>query len=468
MKLHLPKRLLTALLAAFTAISLSTGSTAWGAWSGNSYYVTGNDEISTASGTFDSSAASKLFLRVDNPAGTPSTQSATISSLTLADKETAYTFEINGHWSASNKKFTNLIISSLSSNTDNATLNIETGNVVSINSLSGTLNNLTNAGSLTLGTAAIQDGAFTINTLTNSGALHVADNTTVTITGTLRNTGTLTGGIGAALISNVTADSTFTYGGLNIETNQAATWDYLTNSMIYGQNATVGIESTGGSVQFAKDSSTLENITITLNSLSATGGTTSISGAEGVSVTGNLQNLELNNSQTLQIGQNVNLTYSGTANNAFGIAIGNGTLVVDGGTLSTESLIMKHFNWNRASRLDILNGGLVEVTGNVAADYKKGSVRLAHWPIGSGGKAIVNVTNGEFRVLNTSINMGDDGAADVTVGTQGILNVKGIRMKEGAELTVQGILNLGSDGITNPQADSVIEITGGASGRIVL
>lgn len=31
MKLHLPKRLLTALLAAFTAISLSTGSTAWGA-----------------------------------------------------------------------------------------------------------------------------------------------------------------------------------------------------------------------------------------------------------------------------------------------------------------------------------------------------------------------------------------------------------------------------------------------------
>lgn len=30
MKLHLPKRLLTALLAAFTAISLSTGSNAWG------------------------------------------------------------------------------------------------------------------------------------------------------------------------------------------------------------------------------------------------------------------------------------------------------------------------------------------------------------------------------------------------------------------------------------------------------
>ena len=30
MKLHLPKRILTALLAAFTAISLSTGSAAWG------------------------------------------------------------------------------------------------------------------------------------------------------------------------------------------------------------------------------------------------------------------------------------------------------------------------------------------------------------------------------------------------------------------------------------------------------
>ena len=147
MKLHLPKLLLTAVLAACTAPA------AWAtdAWSGtashnDAWTVQNGDNIDTA--TADPNGDNNLFLRDEAGATNIS------ANLTVSDLGKAYTLKIQGHWQNANN-FDKLTIGTLTLNDADATLEISANNSVYFNSITA---NPTCAGINVYGTLELASG----------------------------------------------------------------------------------------------------------------------------------------------------------------------------------------------------------------------------------------------------------------------------------------------------------------------
>ena len=254
MKLHLPKRLLTALLAAFTAISFSTGSNAWGAaetvsssitWSeatetknyqaGEYLTVQGNGVTLTIDGGTITGAAtlslknnanviinddsnvtiSRLVTHDSGSGGTSESVTLNGGVLNITDSDTGsnnfWTAVLIGHWGSSpstslnvNGGQLNVLNGTVQLGFDSAGSMVVTGGTANIKKLN------VNKGSLTLSGGRLNIG---------SGGLVGGANQTATLTG-----GTL--GVldaGGWSLGNVTT----TIGTITIDTN---VWDAATNT----------------------------------------------------------------------------------------------------------------------------------------------------------------------------------------------------------------------------------------------
>ncbi len=276
----------------------------------------------------------------------------------------------------------------------------------------------------------------TLGDLTVGGNLHVSDNVTIEVMGDCILNGTVTGGDGAAIFCNVAADTAHTFNDITV-TSSASYRQNLIGSAADGYqmridgDTAIDVESSGNKLNISTGSDT--PVTVTLNSLDLTTGTTLLEAGANVSVTGNIGAADYHD-RSLSVGKNVHLTYSG-------LVMRTSTLTIEGGTVKAESLMLG--NSSRASSVININDGLLEVTGSSAATYKAGNIRLAHW----GVDTYLNIDGGEFRALDAEVSMGDDGRAHISI-TEGAMNVAGIRTKNGSSLNMTGgELNIGSGGI---------------------
>ena len=339
---------------------------------------------------------------------------------------------------------------------------------------------LTGAPTLTLGGT----GTITFTTdqqfgdLTIAGKVHLAENVAVEVTGDVVEIGgNLTIAQGASIYTNVAANTAKTFqGGMSVNMNKAWKAEYVNAGenpgniiAVVGESATADVALSGSSsVQFSKSST--GDVTITLGSFNCgtTAGTQSISATDGTNVVGNFDGqLRLASNQNLTIGKGVSLSYKqSTADTGTGgraLALENASLTISGGRITAETLIMGDGGYNRTSNLSIDNGGYLEITSDNNSNGKHGAICLNHW---SGSTANVSVLDGEFRSLAAKVNVSQDGnATNVTIGEQGAMNIKGIRMHNNTNITVSGKLNLGTLAIENATSGSVT-INGGVLGAL--
>ena len=234
MKLHLPKRLFTALLAAISFIApaaLTLGSTAWGAdgWEyKNSWYTynigTPGDAMhqtidATTSFTYSNTTytpGDTYRIWSDNASDSSVAQNLTVNTLLMKNNDSVTI--TTGDW-GNKKAFNAMTIESLQvADSGKAKVTIGGNNTVNINAVTGTLSSVTNNGTLTLGT----------------------ENSTINLSGTITNTGTMT------LNGNISLDSAIKGAGSVTVTGALTLTDYnnLYNlSCTYADGATSGFRT---------------------------------------------------------------------------------------------------------------------------------------------------------------------------------------------------------------------------------
>ena len=312
-----------------------------------------------------------------------------------------------------------------------------------------------------------------LNNLSIYGHLHVADNVTIEVTGQfLEWEGCLiTGGTGAGLYgsSNAAEVEKVTTGGVSLNIDKAWKEDYLGGGVAVGENATASVSFDGtGEVKFLKTASASGEVTVTLNSLNVgtTAGEQSISAGTGANVVGAFDGqLKLENSQVFTVGKGVSLSYKQAEDSSGGraIVLGHGSLVIDGGSVVAESICLADGGYNKRSNLTITNGGYLGITTADNDNGKWGGICLSHW---MGSAVNVLIEDGEFRALDGKVSVVHDGnsVSHLTIGRDGAMNVKGLRMGTQANVMVVGKLNLGSVGVENHSGSFVVD--GGTLGAL--
>lgn len=317
----------------------------------------------------------------------------------------------------------------------------------------------------------------------------LADGVVIEVTGTYTHLGgTITQGNGSGIYTSVAANTEYTSGNVTIQSTQdfkRNCIDTQSKNVMLAENADVRVSFAGSDiVSFSKSPSVAGSLNVNMVDLSlADNSTMELRAGEGVSVVGNYAatdtpNLYLNSGKTLVVGNGVSLTYASTLTpeeiggsgsqsdiTRFGIGMSNAVLVVDGGTVTSDSIGASNEGW--PSTLEVKNGGLLNITGEVDAGHKNGSVRLAHW----GVTTTFNMDHGgEFRVLNAIANIGDDGRTHLTANNASVINLKGLRMANNCRVNINSgsMLNLGVSGITNPtnNANTGFTVTGGVLGAL--
>ncbi len=234
MKLHLPKRLLTALLAAFTAISLSTGSTAWGGWdkshgdyvaNGGIYYVAKDgDESGELTLREESvSAADKgteYFIQPGN-----ATSISTIGTFTAKNGDSIHITTNAWHteyvFAPLTIEHLNILPAADTQESCSIQLDVESSQTVILEQVSGNINSITNAGNLTLGS---NGGSVTLGgNITNTG--------TLTLRGNVYGTSTITGGtvnlVDFSAAGNLSFGAVQVSGVLGMSSSGNVAWDSL-------------------------------------------------------------------------------------------------------------------------------------------------------------------------------------------------------------------------------------------------
>ena len=224
MKLHLPKQLFTALLAAITLATpatLTLGSTAWGGWSGDSFTLESatTDSISTEGQTPGDLG---FFIRTGE---NPDMAGATVTLLQLQAGDNLY---IDGSWQNEPVEFTGLTIETLEvKDAGSATLNVYANNTANINALTGTLSSLIVAqnATLTLDFASrgedgsiTERGSYTFGNTSGDGTVVIAGGTTGIIN---------TGGASSTVKTNL---KVLGGGELKLTTGDATGWDGASNA----------------------------------------------------------------------------------------------------------------------------------------------------------------------------------------------------------------------------------------------
>ena len=407
------------------------------------------------SGAYTSIAVADRYLRADVSAGNASLTFAAGAEVSAVHAKGGNTLELDSTG--------NIIVGTLVA--DEATT-IKVGDIFADDST------LSISGSGTIEVTESQNLAAIKGTNVD---LVIADDVTVNVS-SFDFTGDVTGGSGSALNVALSTDSSSTVNGITI-TNKQGTVGI--NALAVGKtdvNCTNGsvieVASTGGTLQVNGATGS----TVTINSLNISGNTeTKLTAAEGVSVVSGsgIGNLVLNTTgRVVTVGKGVSMTYTGPTNvGSYAINMGNGTLNVAGGTVTADNLLMQDQGQegSKTSIINITDGGLLNIVGTDDADGIKGtnSVRLAHW---DGANSRVDVTDGEFRVLNTSVNLSDDGSGRINIGAAGVANFKGLKVSNNGVVDVQGILNLGELGLYKPSNGHEgyqLNLNGGTLGSLV-
>ncbi|MBQ3218736.1 MAG: hypothetical protein IJB33_07685 [Akkermansia sp.] len=224
MKLHLPKSLLVAVLAACVG-----GQTAWGTWGENdTFYFTGTETTMSTDEEGHDNATTYLKAASDGTGNT-----GTIDSVTIGQSDKLV---VTGYWGSETANFEALTINALAVGSGSelqvagaqAANNASIGKQnVTINSMTGTLSKLTvlDKGNLTLGKEGDTSSTYTI------GSGNIASGATLTLAG-----GTTTMGNGAKSVEAagkivVNADATLKFADTDI-----THWSNKTNISLLGAN----------------------------------------------------------------------------------------------------------------------------------------------------------------------------------------------------------------------------------------
>jgi fibronectin-binding autotransporter adhesin len=372
----------------------------------------------------------------------------------------------------------------------NGMITAATGSTVILNGATITGGTLSTSGTGVIDTP--NGGAATLNSLTNSGNFVVSDNSTVNISGTINNTGTITlnsvgdntvlsigtsatlagtgtmilgsngpnfiGG-GGTLTNQILIEGTGTVGNGTLTLDNAATIDAnvsgrtllvnpagtvtntgtleATNSgFLELQNSTYN--NTGGIITAAAGS------TVLLNSATITGGTISTSGTGVVETTlgGTATLNSLTNSGNFVVSDNSTVNISGTINNTGTITLasaGDNTVLSIGGTAT-------------------LSGGGTVILGTSGPNFIGGSGTLTNQETIQG---VGNIGNGTLTLNNdATINANGGGTLTIQPGAGGVTNTSIL------EATNGGTLQLLNGTFTNTGA--TIEAIGGTTPGVVL
>lgn len=320
-----------------------------------------------------------------------------------------------------------------------------------------------------------------LDSLTVDSNLTLADGVIVKVTGDYTYvSGTIQGGTGSVLCSSeIAAGTDYVTGNLTINSNKNFYFNLLNMAamdMVLAESAEVSLTSAGGGALHITNAATAGDIDVELTMARTGAGTTTISGGSGVNMALSSNLLVDTANQVVAIsGENTKLTIPGSLENAASpaINIGNGTVTItDGAQVSAHSLIMSNSGISRTSALNITEGALLEITGDVASADRAGAVRFAHWAwyYNATSRSTVLVDSGaEFRALYTELGMGDDGAATLNINNGGVVNAKGIRQRYGSTVNVDGgVLNLGVSGVysTNDANASKVSLTNATLGAL--
>ena len=514
MKLHLPKKLFAAVMACmatFSGITTTVGTgviaggvatymfagaqaqAGWGADARTNGYIywysdsttdlvapTADNGVAVANPDYATKGDKYTNLFICSEA---SNNSVTLTKLS-AGNGVSFTMAANP-WNSNN--FSNLAIDVLAFDGKGSFNNSHATSAATIKTVSGTLSSVSNSGTLTLGEAG-----KTINisgTITNTGTMTLLGTINVTDLSGLEGhfVGYTDGNNGFEIYDGYTvidgdvdlSAAKITVKGAEVElvdgrriaTEQMVGDTYYLNtgsSTYEAQNGdSFKLSSAGGTLIVSAEAGS----TIKMEGLTLTAATeTVLSTTEGVTLSGSGDRLVINAvGQNLVVGSGVHLNYTGLGDvetspvpaERYALSIGNGTLTIAGGTVSTFSLVMQD-GGSTTSTLNITDGGLLEITGTTDSDYKKGCVRLGHW---GGTGSVLNVSDGEFRSEKATISMGDDGQGNLVIESDGVANLKGIvRLNTASQLQVKngGKLNVGIGGISGGGAINVDGATLGA------
>ena len=466
MKLHLPKQLFTALLAAITLAApatLSLGSSAWGAWgtdtgaNTDTYYMgsTTIDALSTTDEGADSSATSK-FLRAEEE-----NTSGTITALTLQNGET---FTIAGDWNSSVANFNSLTIETLNINpaadaTGNGTASLVIGASQTTDAVYPTQNVTLNAINGTLSTLSIDNNA----TLTLSKSIVTASGKITELDlkqgGTLDLSGVTSVDIGDAA-TNYTYLMNRISGAGTVKLAQGLTLQTTSNK----EDVTLSAHYTVAGADVADYSSTTGNsdtADLTLQSWAKSkdqwrswnvGSSGSLTvGTNGKGVLNVLSGNRLNITGGTVTAGIIRIGHSGAANNVGSIAL------TDNGQLTVGNILVQGYyteGWD--NRVDLLDGTVEftspyaityasDITAGIAVDVVLGGsgdetlelVAKTDWGINKHTHA-----DSSFTIGNISVKEGNSGKITLTDAT-----VAG-NIKNDAYLTLSGSLTFTSTGGT--------------------
>ncbi|MDB5325353.1 MAG: hypothetical protein JWM57_922 [Phycisphaerales bacterium] len=215
----------------------------------------------------------------------------------------------------------------------------------------------------TVGTGTITASNATIAGLTNSGSLVVANNTALTLSGTITNNGTILGNSGGNLTDIITDGANVTLNGSGTVTLQSA--DRIRGGATLTNNSTIqGETSAGGSIG-ANELSVTNSATGLINA-NVSGLTLVVDPAAGTSTLINAGTLRASNGGVLQLSGSGGGTFANTggtiqAQNGSSVTLVSGAAVT-GGTLTTAGT--GTINTSNATLVGLINAGSLVVANN--------------------------------------------------------------------------------------------------------
>ena len=487
MRLHLPKRLLRAVLTALVTTSaalFTLGSSAYAGQAGGVFYINSAEKANSDASMADYASFAEgtyTFVNTD-PTGKPAVTSiqpgdSFIGTITTLKVDSGKSLDIlaNTQTAGVTKRFSNLTISSVEvADSGSAKLSIDGEQVVSIGGATGTVNfEAKSSGAAQL----IFNGNGTYGTYTTIGPINNYDREISVTNSSIVSFTTITNSWGMSAI-DVGAGSQLTAGTISFRSGNNGSGDGQ-GGKITGDgkvkvttfetgnvgNYTVSVnnfEATAINAACASDKTlTLSSANLTVGTLTQTQGKVVLSSTNATIDRLVLSGGSLTNNGTLTITgsssggsltNNGTLTITGSFSGAT-IAQGDqGCLVLDGAVINLDRLtVVASATWDGASEgwqaqsntseYRLMNGGRIESNN---AEFRVGGSRFSNATISNTG--VVSIKAARYNILASGIASISDIAASASeeqIAADGYY----INVLDGGTLTgVSGVLNVGVSG----------------------
>ena len=288
----------------------------------------------------------------------------------------------------------------------------------------------------TVGTGTINTSNATIANLINAGSLVVANNTGLTLSGTITNNGTILGNSAGNLTDITTDGSNVTLNGSGTVTLQSA--DRIRGGGTLTNNSTIQGETSSGSI--GANELSVTNSASGLINANVSGASLIVDPVAGTGTFINAGNLRASGGGILQLTGSGGGTFNnagGTiqAQNASSVAL-VGSVSVTGGTLTTAGT--GTINTTNATLVGLTNAGSMVVTNNTTLTLSG--------TITNNGTILAN-SSGNLTDINT------DGTSATLAGTGTVTLQSAARIGGGGTFTnnstIQGETSGGSIGVNN-------------------